>query len=184
MIEELETIRRITTLATLPDHKWQTHSMISRGIIDSVDKAAKEQSEMKVVRGWGAVAAVLENGKSKRRDYKRENFPGLTVSYRGLVEYQAEIVSASRTRDKLPFLSSPSFTLPYYARVYRLSSPFHHLSTRICASISFTIKIPDTVLGKILGTGKENWDYSLWEYSSSKALARARALTFTRACDQ
>lgn len=33
----------------------------------------------------------VENGKSKRRDYKRENFPGLTVSYRGLVEYQAEI---------------------------------------------------------------------------------------------
>lgn len=51
----------------------------------------------------------VENGKSKRRDYKRENFPGLTVSYRGLVEYQTEIVSAWRTRDKLPFLSfSPS----------------------------------------------------------------------------
>lgn len=51
----------------------------------------------------------VENGKSKRRDYKRENFPGLTVSYRGLVEYQTEIVSAWRTRDKLPFLSFSPF---------------------------------------------------------------------------
>lgn len=150
-----------------------THSMISRGIIDSVHKAAKEQSEMKVVRG----AARVENGKSKRRDYKRENFPGLTVSYRGLVEYQAEIVSASRTRDKLPFLSSPlviypsirpslsSFlSFPPSFDVYLRVHIFHDKDSRHCSRENSRDR-----------EGKENWDYSLWEYSSSKALARGRA---------
>lgn len=87
----------------------------------------------------------VENGKSKRRDYKRENFPGLTVSYRGLVEYQTEIVSAWRTRDKLPFLSfSPSLAprspIVIYTSIFGsiifslLSIVFRHICAYICTT--------------------------------------------------
>lgn len=89
----------------------------------------------------------VENGKSKRRDYKRENFPGLTVSYRGLVEYQTEIVSAWRTRDKLPFLSfSPSLVprspIVIYTSIFGsiifslLSIVFRHICAYICTTDS------------------------------------------------
>lgn len=90
----------------------------------------------------------VENGKSKRRDYKRENFPGLTVSYRGLVEYQTEIVSAWRTRDKLPFLSFSPSLVPHsppiviYTSIFGsiifslLSIVFRHICAYICTTDS------------------------------------------------
>lgn len=42
---------------------------------------------MSVVRCPGGGRGLAESGRTKRRDHKRENFPGLTVSYREPVEY-------------------------------------------------------------------------------------------------
>lgn len=78
----------------------------------------------------------VENGKSKRRDYKRENFPGLTVSYRGLVEYQAEI--GFRMAD--PGQTSLSLPVP------RPSSSHRDLPLRPCFfSASFSLILRVTV---------------------------------------
>ena len=88
-------------------------------------RAAKEQSRTKVARGGsGGWLPGVENGKSKRRDYKRENFPWLTVSYRGLVEYQAEI--GFRMAD--PGQTSLSLLVPPPSRSHR-DLPLYPLAT-------------------------------------------------------